>query len=120
MMMDNRGCCMGALPSIHARACGLQGCYIDLDGPASLYRVLRRRWRRPESGMSSNSRIVSFRRNGRRGTKEDYELLDESEKKYAAGLPGPRAAGVRKLDHSLEGIRSAARPLTSDATRALK
>jgi predicted HD phosphohydrolase len=37
------------------------------------------------------------------GTKEDYELLDESEKVYAAGLPGRVLQAVRKLDHSLDG-----------------
>src|SRR5712672_2821509 len=52
--------------------------------------------------MSSTNRVVSFRRM-QDGTKEDYELLDESEKRYAAGLPGRVLQAVRKLDHSLEG-----------------
>ena len=37
------------------------------------------------------------------GTKEDYALLDESEKVYAASLPGRGLQAVRNLDHSLEG-----------------
>jgi predicted HD phosphohydrolase len=37
------------------------------------------------------------------GTREDYELLDESERAYAAGLPGRVLQAVRNLDHSLEG-----------------
>jgi predicted HD phosphohydrolase len=48
------------------------------------------------------SAVVSFRRM-EDGTKEDYDLLDESEKAYAAGLPGRILQAVRKLDHSLEG-----------------
>src|SRR5712672_2378090 len=52
--------------------------------------------------MNATSRVVSFRRM-EDGTKEDYELLDESEKVYAAGLPGRVLQAVRKLDHSLEG-----------------
>src|SRR6266702_34076 len=52
--------------------------------------------------MSTTSRVVSFRRM-EDGTREDYELLDESEKVYAAGLPGRVLQAVRKLDHSLEG-----------------
>ncbi len=52
--------------------------------------------------MSAAKRMVSFRRM-EDGTKEDYELLDESEKVYAAGLPGRVLQAVRNLDHSLEG-----------------
>jgi predicted HD phosphohydrolase len=37
------------------------------------------------------------------GTKEDYELLDEAEKEYAAELPSRVLEAVRKLDHSLAG-----------------
>lgn len=48
------------------------------------------------------NRVVSFRRM-EDGTKEDYDLLDESEKVYAAGLPGRILQAVRNLDHSLEG-----------------
>lgn len=52
--------------------------------------------------MSSTARVVSFRRM-EDGTREDYELLDESERVYAAGLPGRVLQAVRNLDHSLEG-----------------
>ncbi|MFX7883046.1 hypothetical protein ABTK06_18625, partial [Acinetobacter baumannii] len=52
--------------------------------------------------MSTARRIVSFRRM-EDGTKEDYELLDQSEKDYAVGLPGRILQAVRSLDHSLEG-----------------
>src|ERR687897_1834660 len=37
------------------------------------------------------------------GTREDYLLLDQSERDYAAGLPDRVLAALRKLDHSLEG-----------------
>jgi predicted HD phosphohydrolase len=47
-------------------------------------------------------RIVSFRAM-QDGTREDYLLLDESEKRYAAGLADRVLEGLRKLDHSLEG-----------------
>ena len=48
------------------------------------------------------NRIVSFRQM-QDGTKEDYLLLDESEKKYAVGLGQRVLQSLRKLDHSLEG-----------------
>ena len=48
------------------------------------------------------SRIVSFRQM-KDGTREDYELLDASEKKYALGLADRVLASLGKLDHSLEG-----------------
>ncbi len=48
------------------------------------------------------SRIVSFRRM-QDGTREDYELLDRSEREYARGLPDSILAALQKLDHSLEG-----------------
>jgi predicted HD phosphohydrolase len=48
------------------------------------------------------SRTVSFRAM-QDGTREDYLLLDQSEKHYAAGLADRVLAAVRKLDHSLEG-----------------
>jgi predicted HD phosphohydrolase len=66
------------------------------------------------------SRIVSFRQM-KDGTREDYLLLDESEKKYAVGLAGRVLENLRKLDHSLEGY-----PLSrlghslQAATRALR
>ena len=48
------------------------------------------------------SRIVSFRAM-KDGTREDYLLLDEAEKRYAAGLADRVLESLRKLDHSLEG-----------------
>lgn len=48
------------------------------------------------------SRIVSFRQM-QDGTKEDYLLLDEAEKKYALGLADRILENLVKLDHSLEG-----------------
>ena len=47
-------------------------------------------------------KTVSFRRM-KDGTREDYLLLDQSERDYAAGLPDRVLAALRKLDHSLEG-----------------
>jgi predicted HD phosphohydrolase len=46
--------------------------------------------------------MVSFRRM-KDGTREDYELLDRSERAYAVGLPDRILAALRRLDHSLEG-----------------
>ncbi|HEY3786996.1 MAG TPA: HD domain-containing protein [Steroidobacteraceae bacterium] len=69
--------------------------------------------------MSTADRIVSFRRM-EDGTREDYMLLDESEKLYAAGLPGRVLEAVRKLDHSLAGYRvSRLGHCLQTATRAL-
>jgi predicted HD phosphohydrolase len=48
------------------------------------------------------SRIVSFRQM-KDGTKEDYELLDEAEKRYALGLADRVLESLARLDHSLEG-----------------
>jgi predicted HD phosphohydrolase len=48
------------------------------------------------------TRIVSFHAM-REGTREDYLLLDQSEKDYALGLAERVLGAVRKLDHSLEG-----------------
>jgi predicted HD phosphohydrolase len=48
------------------------------------------------------SRIVSFRQM-KDGTKEDYLLLDESERRYAAGLGDRVLESLRRLDHSVEG-----------------
>jgi predicted HD phosphohydrolase len=48
------------------------------------------------------SQIVSFRRM-QDGTREDYELLDRSERAYALGLPDTILTALEKLDHSLEG-----------------
>jgi predicted HD phosphohydrolase len=48
------------------------------------------------------SRVVSFHAM-KDGTREDYLLLDQSEKDYAVGLADRVLLAVRKLDHSLEG-----------------
>jgi predicted HD phosphohydrolase len=48
------------------------------------------------------SRMVSFRAM-KDGTREDYLLLDESERAYAADLADRVLEQLRKLDHSLEG-----------------
>ena len=48
------------------------------------------------------TRIVSFRQM-QDGTAEDYELLDEAEKKYALGLADRVLESLSRLDHSLEG-----------------
>lgn len=48
------------------------------------------------------SQIVSFRRM-EDGTREDYELLDRSEREYARSLPDTILTSLKKLDHSLEG-----------------
>ena len=48
------------------------------------------------------SKIVSFRRM-QDGTREDYELLDRSERVYASRLPDHILASLGHLDHSLEG-----------------
>jgi predicted HD phosphohydrolase len=47
-------------------------------------------------------RIVSFRQM-QDGTREDYLLLDESERRYALGLADRVLESLRRLDHSLEG-----------------
>ncbi|MDB6091306.1 MAG: peptidase [Gammaproteobacteria bacterium] len=46
--------------------------------------------------------MVSFRRM-QDGTREDYLLLDRSEREYAVGLPDRVLDALRKLDHSLQG-----------------
>jgi predicted HD phosphohydrolase len=48
------------------------------------------------------SRIVSFRRM-EDGTREDYLLLEESERRYAEGLGERVLESLQKLDHSLYG-----------------
>ena len=66
------------------------------------------------------SPIVSFRRM-EDGTREDYLLLDRSERDHARALPDRIMAALQKLDHSLEGY-----PVTrlqhslQTATRALR
>jgi predicted HD phosphohydrolase len=66
------------------------------------------------------NRIVSFRRM-QDGTREDYELLDKSEREYARRLPDAVLASLKKLDHSLEGYPvSRLEHSLQAATRALK
>ena len=48
------------------------------------------------------SKIVSFRRM-EDGTREDYELLDESEREYCRGLPDTVLAALARLNHTLQG-----------------
>lgn len=48
------------------------------------------------------SRLVSFRQM-KDGTREDYELLDRSEREHARSLPDRILAAVRGLDESIEG-----------------
>jgi len=48
------------------------------------------------------SEMVSFRRM-QDGSREDYLLLDRSERDYAAGLPDRVLEALRRLDHSLAG-----------------
>jgi predicted HD phosphohydrolase len=48
------------------------------------------------------NRTVSFRRM-EDGTREDYLLLDESERRYATGLAERVLESLQRLDHSLEG-----------------
>jgi len=69
---------------------------------------------------ASSAPIVSFRRM-EDGTREDYLLLDRSEREYALALPDRIIAALQKLDHSLAGY-----PVTrlhhslQAATRALR
>ena len=65
-------------------------------------------------------KIVSFTQM-KDGTKEDYDLLDQSEKDHAVHLPDRILETLKRLDHSLEGY-----PLTrlghclQTATRAMR
>ena len=47
-------------------------------------------------------KIVSFRQM-KDGTREDYLLLDESERDFAKGLPQQIMTALKRLDHSLDG-----------------
>jgi predicted HD phosphohydrolase len=65
-------------------------------------------------------RIVSFRRM-EDGTREDYELLDRSEREYALGLPDTILGALGKLDHTLQGYPvSRLEHSLQTATRALR
>lgn len=73
------------------------------------------------------SRIVSFRQM-KDGTREDYLLLEESERRYAAGLADRVLKSLGGLVHSLEGypvsrlghsLQAATRALRDDADEEL-
>jgi len=65
-------------------------------------------------------KVVSFRRM-EDGTREDYLLLEESENRYAQGLPQRVLECMRKLDHSLFGYRvTRLQHSLQTATRALR
>jgi predicted HD phosphohydrolase len=71
------------------------------------------------SSQCINQPVVSFRRM-QDGTREDYELLDRSERDCALGLPDRVLDAVRKLDDSLAGYRvSRVEHSLQAATRAL-
>ncbi len=74
-----------------------------------------------------NDRIVGFRAM-KDGTREDYQLLEELEKPYAAGLADRVLAALGRLGHSLEGypvsrlthsLQTASRALTDGADEEL-
>ena len=66
------------------------------------------------------SRVVSFRRM-EDGTREDYLLLDESERRYAEGLGERVLQSLKKLDHLLYGYAvSRLQHSLQAATRALR
>ena len=68
----------------------------------------------------SEGAVVSFRRM-QDGTREDYALLDRSERDYVLALPDHVLAALRKLDHSLPGYPvSRLEHSLQAATRALK
>jgi len=66
------------------------------------------------------TRVVSFRQM-QDGTREDYLLLDESERRYATGLGDRVLQALHKLDHSIEGYPvSRLQHSLQAATRALR
>jgi predicted HD phosphohydrolase len=66
------------------------------------------------------SRLVGFR-HMEDGTREDYLLLDESERRYAQGLADRVLESMQKLDHSLFGYRlTRLQHSLQAATRALR
>jgi predicted HD phosphohydrolase len=68
----------------------------------------------------SNTRIVSFRRM-QDGTREDYLLLDEAERRYAAGVAGRLLATLGKLEQGVEGYPvSRLQHSLQAATRAMR
>jgi len=85
--------------------------------------VLQRRSAQPVANTAHEenavTRVVSFKRMAD-GTREDYLLLDQSERAYARSLPERVLAALRKLDHSLQGYRvSRLEHCLQTATRAL-
>ena len=71
-----------------------------------------------KTGTSGN--IVSFHRM-EDGTREDYELLDRSEREYVLRLPDTILAALKKLDHTLQGYPlSRLEHSLQAATRALE
>jgi predicted HD phosphohydrolase len=72
------------------------------------------------SAATSGVRMVSFHRM-EDGTREDYELLEESERDYIHALPDRILAALRKLDNGLQGYPvSRLGHSLQTATRALK
>jgi predicted HD phosphohydrolase len=61
-----------------------------------------RLWGKRRNEVGEMSRIVGFSQM-KDGTREDYELLDRSEREYARQLPDQVLNAVRALDHSVEG-----------------
>jgi predicted HD phosphohydrolase len=72
------------------------------------------------SGNTPSRDIVSFRRM-EDGTREDYAMLDRSEREFARTLPDHVLAAVRKLDSTLAGYPvSRLEHSLQAATRALR
>ena len=72
------------------------------------------------SAGTSDARVVSFHRM-EDGTREDYELLEESERDYIHALPDRILAALRKLDTGLQGYPvSRLGHSLQTATRALR
>jgi len=76
--------------------------------------------RKTTAKSASEGPVVSFRRM-QDGTREDYALLDRSEREYALALPDHVLSALRKLDQSLPGYPvSRLEHSLQAATRALK
>jgi len=72
------------------------------------------------SAGAPGARVVSFLRM-EDGTREDYELLEESERDYIHALPERILAALSKLDNGLQGYRvSRLGHCLQTATRALR
>lgn len=73
-----------------------------------------------EHGASNANKLVGFHRM-QDGTREDYELLDRSERQYALLLPDHILGAVRKLGETLQGYHvSRLGHSLQAATRAMK